>query len=297
MITASNEEEITGGEAHFKDDDENGEEDDDETTEPTNKKARLSIARERNKYKGMRIRQCLCGKTECLPKLKGWIDLGDQKRQGFKELPRQSSKTTPVGNEKNRVRDIVFLNLLGIRAPKYDENDKTNRERKLFVAYHHFHPLLLQEENKGPIQHVDLELAERIGGFHERDTVHNTTGIFFHPIPNYPRERAAKDFELAGGIEQQRYARQRSQAEVVSKRCERESIPQENTPKQKKEYGSRRRVREVLGMMERDPLKVANDYIQMQEQLRNMEHAHDPHDAVDVDDEEEDQFDGPMATV
>lgn len=67
-----------------------------EEEQPARKKMKLS-AKERNKYKGMRIRQCLCGRPECLPRLKGWIDLGDSKRQGFKELPRQSSKTTPIG--------------------------------------------------------------------------------------------------------------------------------------------------------------------------------------------------------
>lgn len=80
--------------------------------EPSTKKARTSASpRERNKYKGMRIRQCLCAQPECLPRLKGWIDLGDSKRQGFKELPRQSSKTTPVGLEKNRIRDIMFQHM------------------------------------------------------------------------------------------------------------------------------------------------------------------------------------------
>lgn len=231
---------------------------DDSTQEPSLKKARNSLGsvtspRERNKYKGMRIRQCLCGKPECLPRLKGWIDLGDGKRQGFKELPRQSSKTTPVGLEKNHIRDIMFLHVRGHKAPRYEESDKTNRERKLFVAFHHFHPLVLQDGNKGPMQYVYLELAERIGGFHEHDAVQNLPGIVFHPIPNYPKELADKDFEACGGIEQERYARPRKNM-----------APQKATPKK----DMRTRVREVLGQMEHDPLKVANEYLEMQEQLR-----------------------------
>jgi hypothetical protein len=234
--------------------------------EPATKKARTSTAsispRERNKYKGMRIRQCLCGKPECLPRLKAWIDLDDSKRQGFKELPRQSSKTTPVGLEKNRIRDVMFLHMKGHKAPKYDESDKTNRERKLFVAFHHFHRLLLQDGNKGPHQYVHFELAERIGGFSERDTVQNLPGIVFHPIPNYPKECADADFEQAGGIEQQRYARPRKLEDAAAAK-----------PKQVSTPLIRLRVRDVLGQMEHDPLKVATDYLEMQEQLRRYEEA------------------------
>jgi hypothetical protein len=234
--------------------------------EPATKKARTSTGsnispRERNKYKGMRIRQCLCGKPECLPRLKAWIDLDDSKRQGFKELPRQSSKTTPVGLEKNRIRDVMFLHMKGHKAPKYDESDKTNRERKLFVAFHHFHPLLLQDGNKGPLQYVHFELAERIGGFSERDTVQNLPGIVFHSIPNYPKECGDIDFENAGGVEQQRYARPRK-------------LEDSATTKPKVPLPSiRLRVRDVLGQMEHDPLKVATEYLEMQEQLKKYEEA------------------------
>jgi len=237
-----------------------GANDDEDVDEPLNKRARISSVapRERNKYKGMRIRQCLCAQPECLPRLKGWIDLGDSKRQGFKELPRQSRKTTPVGLEKNRIRDIMFQHIRGTKAPRYDENDKTNRERKLFVAYHHFHPLMLQEGNMGPMQHIYFELAERIGGFHESDTVQSHSDIVFHPIPNYPKELQIRDFEEAGGIEHQRYARPRSKA-----RCDGEHLQKARTAQSMKN-----RVREVLGQMERDPLKVAKDYIDMKERLK-----------------------------
>ena len=237
---------------------------DDGDDEPSSKKPRTGASlspRERNKYKGMRIRQCLCGKPECLPRLKGWINLNDSKRQGFKELPRQSSKTTPVGLEKNRVRDIMFLHIKGHRSPKYDESDKTNRERKLFVAFHHFHPLMLQEDNKGPYQYIYLELAERIGGFAEGDTVQNLPGIVFHAIPNYPKEFADRDFEIVGGIEQQRYARPRKSL----------ASPMKPRTEKKDNYTMRSRVRDVLGQMEHDPLKVANDYLEMHERLKAYE--------------------------
>lgn len=228
--------------------------------EPATKKSRTSAGsspRERNKYKGMRIRQCLCGVKDCLPRLKGWIDLNDSKRQGFKELPRQSSKTTPVGLEKNRVRDIMFLHIKGHRSPKYDEAEKTNRERKLFVAFHHFHPAMLQEGNKGPYQYIHLELAERIGGFAECDTVLNLPGIVFHPIPNYPRELAERDFQLAGGIAHQRHGRPRNSLTSPPAKAKRDN-----------DNNKRSRVRDVLGQMEKDPLKVANEYLNMCDRLK-----------------------------
>mmetsp|Transcript_32230 Transcript_32230/g.47626 ORF Transcript_32230/g.47626 Transcript_32230/m.47626 type:complete len:302 (+) Transcript_32230:90-995(+) len=251
--------------------------------EPATKKARASSAspRERNKYKGMRIRQCLCAQPECLPRLKGWIDLGDSKRQGFKELPRQSSKTTPVGLEKNRIRDIMFQHIRGTKAPRYEESDKTNRERKLFVAYHHFHPLMLQEGNLGPMQHIYFELAERIGGFHENDTVQSHTGIIFHAIPNYPKELQIRDFEQAGGVEHQRYARPRSKSKASD----------DQLPKARKAQNMKNRVREVLGQMERDPLKVANEYIEMKERLNNIELPENSGGQVrEAADEENEQF-------
>ena len=246
-----------------------------ECDEPASKKLRTTSSlsasqRERNKYKGMRIRQCLCGFPDCLPRLKGWIDLNDSKRQGFKELPRQSSKSTPVGMEKNRVRDIMFLHIKGHRSPKYDENDKTNRERKLFVAFHHFHPAILQSGNKGPYQYISLELAERIGGFAECDTVQNLPGLVFHPIPNYPREQAEIDFEIAGGIAQPRNVRTLwpSSSSLSSSSQRAVTAPAPKPSKKPDACTMRSRVRDVLGQMERDPLKVANNYLKMQERLK-----------------------------
>ena len=247
------------------------------TLSPTTSTTSMSLpSRERNKYKGMRIRQCLCGLPDCLPRLKGWIDLNDSKRQGFKELPRQSSKTTPVGLQKNRLRDIMFLHLRGHRSPIYDEADKTNRERKLFVAFHHFHPALLQDGNKGPYQYVSLELAEWIGGFAECDTVQNLAGttVLYHPIPNYPRELADHDLEVSGGVAQQRYARNLSSSTSISPSLSSRtsSINASNKSMEKSEsVATRNRVRDVLVQMEHDPLKVANDYIEMQSRLQGYE--------------------------
>lgn len=120
---------------------------------------------------------------------------------------------------------------------------------------------MLQEGNLGPMPHVYFELAKRIGGFHESDTVQSHQGICFHPIPNYPKELQIKDFENAGGVEQSRYARNRSKPKATD----------DQTFKGRKGQNMKTRVREVLGQMERDPLRVANEYIEMKDRLDSTE--------------------------
>ena len=287
-----------------------------ECEEPARKKGRttnsFSSPRERNKYKGMRIRQCLCGLGDCLPRLKGWIDLNDSKRQGFKELPRQPTKSTPVGLEKNRIRDIMFLHLKGHKSPIYDDNDKTNRERKLFVAFHHFHPAMLQEGNKGPYQYINLELAERIGGFGECDTVQNLPGVVFHPIPNYPRDLAERDFESAGGVAKPRNVRHLWPASLSMPSRKSTASPAYEQAEKQDSQAMRHRVRDVLVQMERDPLKVANEFLQMKERLRQYDemmameqqqhnHQHVRHAEAEVDDagmeNDHDAFTGDVVNV
>ena len=165
---------------------------------PPKKKRRTKWSETRHTYKGILRRTCLCGMKECFQRWKAWIDLCDSKRQGYYRVGWASFKQTPMARERTHHRDVLYMHLLGESSPRYDKDDP-KRTQKHFIAFHHFDPLILQDDNKGPMNYVPPELATKVEGYTERDRVlfiHQYQD-HFHPLPNYREERQEADLQSA----------------------------------------------------------------------------------------------------
>ncbi|MEM1010499.1 MAG: hypothetical protein AAGJ35_16010, partial [Myxococcota bacterium] len=140
----------------------------------------------RHVYKGVTRRTCLCGQKECFPLWKQWIDLGDKKRCGYYRLGWAPCRDTPRALERFHHRDVMYMHLLGMKAPRFTKDDP-KRTVKQFIAYHHFPPALLMDDNKGPLRYVPPEIATKIDTFTEDDKFKFTEDKkhYFHPIPSY----------------------------------------------------------------------------------------------------------------
>lgn len=165
---------------------------------PPKKKRRTKWSETRHTYKGILRRTCLCGKKECFQRWKAWIDLCDSKRQGYYRVGWASFKQTPMARERTHHRDVLYMHLLGEASPRYDKDDP-KRTQKHFIAFHHFDPLILLEDNKGPMNYVPPDLAPKVEGYTDRDRVQfiHQYQDHYHPVPNYSEEKQESDLQLA----------------------------------------------------------------------------------------------------
>jgi hypothetical protein len=165
---------------------------------PPKKKRRTKWSETRHTYKGILRRTCLCGKKECFQRWKAWIDLCDTKRQGYYRVGWASFKQTPMARERTHHRDVLYMHLLGHASPRYDKDDP-KRTNKHFIAFHHFDPSILQEDNKGPMNYVPPDIASKVVGYTERDRVQfiHQYQDHFHPVPNYSEESQEADLQSA----------------------------------------------------------------------------------------------------
>jgi hypothetical protein len=165
---------------------------------PPKKKRRTKWSETRHTYKGILRRTCLCGKKECFQRWKAWIDLCDSRRQGYYRVGWASFKQTPMARERTHHRDVLYMHLLGHASPRYDKDDP-KRTQKHFIAFHHFDPSILQEDNKGPMNYVPPDMASKVVGYTERDRVQfiHQYQDHFHPVPNYAEESQEADLQSA----------------------------------------------------------------------------------------------------
>ena len=134
-----------------------------------------------NVYHGVRLESCLCNSPDCKGLVRRWIDLNDNIRCGYLRLPLHHVAKTSFARYKNHVRDLAYHHLIshGSFAPR------TSSQVYQFVAYHHYHPSMLQGNNQGPPETVDGKFARDIGRMTNRDRVEGNKQDMYHAVPNY----------------------------------------------------------------------------------------------------------------
>lgn len=131
------------------------------------------------------MRTCLCSYGEiCRDAFRHFVDAGDSKWCGYFYVPSASKQKHRVEVIKKQRQSIYNCLLSSGRMPPHQVSQE-------FVAYHHFHPEILQPGNKGPITDVDVGLAKKIG-LHKSDLMDPNRKIYF-PAPNYSEKEWNRD--------------------------------------------------------------------------------------------------------
>ena len=175
----------------------------------------------RRKVSGIVLRPCICRRATCVPVVKEWIRLKDDRRCGYLRLPAYSTKDTDRGAF---VRDLhrVFTDhaLPKVYVPasirhvtpfseknenrQEDQNttpNSTKSKQYLYVAFHHFDPRVLSPGNKGPPTEVTPTVAKALG-LHDSDRIkYGPQKEQFYCSPNYSWNAGTLiDLKVAGGI-------------------------------------------------------------------------------------------------
>jgi len=130
----------------------------------------------------IRLKRCICGQNKvCRKYMRKWYSCKDSLRCGYCPLPAYNPNEEDCLS--NRVRDVMFHYLVGPEVAmsrsrsfpmnassfestessiNYGEDSDTDNLIE-YVAFHHFHPMVLQPNNVGPVQFVDANQAEEIG--------------------------------------------------------------------------------------------------------------------------------------
>ena len=145
-------------------------------------------------YKNRHRRQCLCGDERCAEYWKRWIDLNDDKRAGYLMLPvNPIERNTPLQKAMYGFLGVVYRHLHGngVRVP---DRTRSANHSPLFVAYHHFHPAILQENQTGPVPVVDSRTADMLG-FMDSDKLlrHDVTESGYYAAPSFPLPLVLED--------------------------------------------------------------------------------------------------------
>jgi len=147
--------------------------DDSQVPETPRKKARRG---DYQSYGGFRRRHCICSYgDECTAAWKSFVDAKDNRRCGYFYV---RSSTSVMASVKHR--EVIYAHLFPKRVKDKPPAPQGHDE---YVAYHHFDPSILQDNNAGPIKEVTAEQATPIGL--QRSDQHPGKHIYF-PAPNYP---------------------------------------------------------------------------------------------------------------
>ena len=155
-------------------------------------------------YKNFIQCTCLCLDDDCLPNWKRWVNLANEKCCGFLTLPlTPKKKETALGKAKMVFLGVVYQHLHGNGTTVPERSGET----QFYVAYHHFHPSLLQLNNLGPVSVVSLEQGKELI-FTDSDKLPAKSVIEhgYFPAPNYVMTNVELDLrakERSAGINQQ----------------------------------------------------------------------------------------------
>ena len=118
-----------------------------------------------NYLNGVRLRTCLCGSSSCRDIARCWTRLNDKKRCRYKRVPSHEIFKMDKACLSNQVVDLACHHLIGHgkNAPRKKGASPT------YVAYHHYHPILLKENNGGPVDSADSDLARNIANMTDHD--------------------------------------------------------------------------------------------------------------------------------
>jgi len=109
---------------------------------------------------------CICGETKCSNILARWARINDNTRRGFFLLPKAEVDDK---NFEGKMLPLVSkylssLNQNGFIQASHGPNISWMREgQENLIAYHHFHPLVLKEGNRGPKLFIRKDKAEKVG--------------------------------------------------------------------------------------------------------------------------------------
>ena len=156
--------------------------------ESKKRKQLLSSSNEREKhyYKGIRIQPCIClHGQKCRDAFKAFVDAGDPKRCGYFYVPSttlQKNQAPLVTKQRQSIYNCLWSS--GCTPPKPTHNQ--------YIAFHHFHPAILQDDNGGPVKEVDFDTAKRIR-LSKSDMKDASRNVYF-PAPNYPHAEWERDY-------------------------------------------------------------------------------------------------------
>ena len=139
--------------------------------------------------------RCVCGERDCVAILNRWMKIKDGKRCGFYSVP---DDATDASIFNGKMRENIFLWLY----PNYRDINRSQRAAMLssraekYVAYHHFNPVVLKEQNQGPIVVLDREFARKYGlAFPENLVRNGENSDKYVTAPNYPTSKMFMDLE------------------------------------------------------------------------------------------------------
>lgn len=176
--------------------------------------------------KGDQREACICGSKLCKKLTKCFKSIGDIRGRFFqnpafdctrcgdikqfkldrtcKHLNVTLSKDELIASRDLRDRN----NILNTPSNKTRSNSKKSKKgKRTYVAYHHFHPEILQEavikQESATIDFIDSEFVKQCGifgyGYTNEDkfkgTVTGVSGDVFVPVPSY--KHAQRDYEMA----------------------------------------------------------------------------------------------------
>ena len=163
------------------------------TTESSpKKKARKS---DYQSYGGFRRRHCICQHgSECTEAWKAFIDVKDTRRCGHYYVKTSTSRAASV-----KEREVIYAHLF----PKIKLKPPDPKGHDEYVACHHFDPLILQDNNGGPLKEVNAEKAGLVG-LQRSDLQPGKTSVYF-AAPNYShhcwkRDAASARAALVPGV-------------------------------------------------------------------------------------------------
>ena len=84
---------------------------------------------------------------------------------------------------------MFYCHLFGNGVVPPSDPWKGNEE---FIFFHHFHPLILKDDNGGPMAEIPADIASIIG-LTKHDKQHDSSG--YYPAPNYTLSSAYRDVE------------------------------------------------------------------------------------------------------
>ena len=147
------------------------------------------------KDKSLDVSTCICGERDCIAVVDRWLKAQDGKRCGFYVVPDEATDASFFGG---KMRDNIFAYFI----PDFRMSNMNQRVSLLssnavkYVAYHHFNPIVLKDENLGPIVLLDEDFARK----YKLDIPQNKIEIGknagkYVTVPNYPTSKMFMDLE------------------------------------------------------------------------------------------------------
>lgn len=133
---------------------------------------------EHNYYKGIRKRPCIClDKEECNRAFHNFVDAKDGKRCGYLHLP-SATEYKNAAADATGFRKVVCHHLYSNTTNSLPKHGKSD-----YIGFWHFNPDILEDDNKGPLDEVDGNVAKALG--FSRSDVKNEKRKTYYPAPSY----------------------------------------------------------------------------------------------------------------